>query len=252
MKNGTDQGFDQHYNVQAVVDQQSMLVVAATLSSHPNDQAEVAPTLDAIPSVLGTPHAAALDAGYFSAANITACVERGIEPYIAPGRDAHRQTLADLLAPVPIPPPETASPRVQMAYKLKTAKGKAIYRARKCTVEPVIGIIKEVMGFRQFSLRGVRAAAGEWCLVCLAYNLKRLHALLGGVLPSVARARAAQRSALAATDLLQAIGQAVVCLMDVLFAHLFHQARQADLARSSPPHFYRTNSFYSFISPTGC
>jgi Transposase DDE domain len=63
-----------------------------------------------------------------------------------------------------------------MAYKLRTALGKAIYGARKCTVEPVIGIIKEVLGFRQFSLRGVQAA-GEWCLVCLAFNLKRFHTL---------------------------------------------------------------------------
>jgi len=62
-----------------------------------------------------------------------------------------------------------------MAYKLKTALGKAIYGARTCTVEPVIGIIKEVLGFRQFSLRGELAAAGEWCLVCLAFNLKRFH-----------------------------------------------------------------------------
>ena len=65
-----------------------------------------------------------------------------------------------------------------MAYKLKPEIGKAIYAARKCTVEPVIGIIKEVLGFRQFSLRGGEAAAGEWCLVCLAFNLKRLHSLL--------------------------------------------------------------------------
>ena len=64
-----------------------------------------------------------------------------------------------------------------MAYKLKTEIGRAIYRLRKCTVEPVIGIIKEVLGFRQFSLRGLPAAAGEWCLVCLAFNLKRLHVL---------------------------------------------------------------------------
>jgi hypothetical protein len=64
-----------------------------------------------------------------------------------------------------------------MAYKLKTAVGKAIYAARKCTVEPVIGIIKDVLGFRQFSLRGTQAAAGEWGLVCLAFNLKRFHTL---------------------------------------------------------------------------
>jgi len=65
-----------------------------------------------------------------------------------------------------------------MAYELKTEIGKLIYGLRKCTVEPVIGIIKEIMGFRQFSLRGLAAAAGEWCLVCLAFNLKRLHVLL--------------------------------------------------------------------------
>ena len=65
-----------------------------------------------------------------------------------------------------------------MAYTLQTAMGRAIYRLRKMTVEPVIGLIKEVLGFRQFSLRGLGAAAGEWCLVCLAFNLKRLHVLL--------------------------------------------------------------------------
>ena len=64
-----------------------------------------------------------------------------------------------------------------MAAKLQTEIGQAIYRLRKCTVEPVFGIIKEVLGFRQFSLRGWEAAAGEWCLVCLAFNLKRLHVL---------------------------------------------------------------------------
>ena len=67
-----------------------------------------------------------------------------------------------------------------MAYKLQTAVGRTIYRLRKMTVEPVIGLIKEVLGFRQFSLRGLFAAAGEWCLVCLAFNLKRLHGLLAG------------------------------------------------------------------------
>lgn len=68
-----------------------------------------------------------------------------------------------------------ASPTVKMAYKLQTEIGQAIYRLRKCTLEPVIGIIKEIMGFRQFSLRGLVAATGEWCLIRLAFNLKRLH-----------------------------------------------------------------------------
>jgi hypothetical protein len=64
-----------------------------------------------------------------------------------------------------------------MAYKLQTEIGKAIYRLRKCTIEPVLGIIKEILGFRQFYLRGWLVAAGEWCLVCLAFNLKRMHSL---------------------------------------------------------------------------
>ena len=64
-----------------------------------------------------------------------------------------------------------------MAYKFHTESGGAIYRLRKCTVEPVLGIIKDILGFHQFSLRGLRAAAGAWCLVCMAFNLKRLHTL---------------------------------------------------------------------------
>ena len=74
------------------------------------------------------------------------------------------------------------SAKVKMASKLKTEAGKAVYRLRKCTVEPVIGIIKETIGFRQFSLRGLEATAGEWSLICLAFNLKRLHVLTEGEL----------------------------------------------------------------------
>src|SRR5262249_43661973 len=118
-----------------------------------------------------------LDNGFFSAANIAALGQRGIEPYIATGRDSHNRSWRARFAAEPAPPPPDASPKAQMAYKLQTAIGKAIYGARKGTVEPVIGVIKEVLGFRQFSLRGERAAAGEWCLVCLAFNLKRLHQL---------------------------------------------------------------------------
>jgi len=177
MKNGNDDGFDQHYNAQAAVDQESRLIVGHSLSNHTNDQAEVVPTLDAIPAALSTPTAAALDCGYFSAANIAALRARGIDPYIATGRDAHHPSWTELFAEPMAPPPDNASPKVQMAYKLKTKLGQAIYRLRKSTVEPVIGIIKEVLGFRQFSLRGLLAAAGEWCLVCLAFNVKRLHVL---------------------------------------------------------------------------
>ncbi len=180
MKNSNNHGFDQHYKTQVAVDQESFLIVANTLSNHPNDYAEMEPTLDAIPAELGTPNAAAMDNGYFSANNVTACETRGIAPYIATGREPHHRSWKAYFAGLLAPPPEDAGPTVKMAYKLQTEIGKDIYSLRKCTVEPVIGIIKEVLGFRQFSLRDLVAAAGEWCLVCLAFNLKRLHVLLAG------------------------------------------------------------------------
>jgi transposase len=179
MKNPTNAGFEQDYNAQVAVDQQSLLIVGWSLSNHPNDSQEAEPTLATIPVAIGTPDAAALDAGYFGPATLQACSKRGIDSYIATGRDPHHPSWQQRFAPLPDPPPEDASSQVKMAYKLKTAVGKAIYGARKCTVEPVIGIIKEVLGFRQFSLRGIAAAAGEWCLVCLAFNLKRFHTLSG-------------------------------------------------------------------------
>jgi len=178
MKNSTNAGFDQHYNAQVAVDQGCLLIVAPALSSHPNDKQELIPTLDAIPAQVGQPKSAAFDSGFFSESNIVECEQRGIEPYIATGREPHHQSWQSRFAEQLAPPPDDASAKVKMAYKLQTEIGQAIYRLRKCTVEPVIGIIKEVLGFRQFSLRGLVAAAGEWCLVCLAFNLKRMHVLM--------------------------------------------------------------------------
>jgi transposase len=91
MKNSTNAGYDQHYNVQVATDQDSLMIVAHSLSNHPNDQQEAAPTLDNLSPQVGKPSAAALDNGYFSEANITACQTRGIDPYIATGREAHYQ-----------------------------------------------------------------------------------------------------------------------------------------------------------------
>jgi Transposase DDE domain len=135
----------------------------------------------------------ARDDGLLGQANIQALEQRGLEPYIATGREPHHPSWQTFFAERPAPPPDEASPKIKMAYtcgarsphllgecsrKLQTKIGQAIYRLRKCTVEPVIGIIKEVLGFRQFSLRGLLAAAGEWALVCLTFNLKRLQVLL--------------------------------------------------------------------------
>lgn len=176
MKNSTNQGFEQAYNAQVAVDQESYLIVAPTLSNQTNDQQQALPTVDAIPPQLGQAAAAALDAGYFSEANIAGLLARGIDPYIATGRDPHYPSWRVYFEQLPEPAAEAAA-QEKMAYKLRTEMGRAIYRLRKCTVEPVIGIIKETLGFRQFSLRGLAAAAGEWTLVCLAFNLKRLHTL---------------------------------------------------------------------------
>jgi transposase len=177
MKCSSSAGFEQAYNAQVAVDQDNLFIVACSLSNHPNDKAEAAPTLAALPPELGTPTAAALDNGFWSEQNLAALAERQIEPYIATGREPHHQSWQERFAAEPEPPPENASSQVKMAYKLRTEIGQAIYRLRKCTVEPVIGIIKAVLGFRQFSLRGLDSADGEWCLVCLAFNLKRLHTL---------------------------------------------------------------------------
>ena len=178
MKNSTDEGFDQHYNAQAVVDQASLLVVATALSNHPNDRHEAEPAVNAISLKVGKPEAAALDNGYWSPANVKALEDRGIDAYIATGREPHHLSWETFFAKQPVPPAAEASPKVKMVYKLQTEIGRAIYRLRKMTVEPVIGLIKEVLGFRQFSLRGLGAVAGEWGLVCLAFNLKRLHVLM--------------------------------------------------------------------------
>lgn len=180
MKNAKDGGFDQHYNVQVAVDQDCRLIVAPGLSNHTTDRQEALPTVDAIPAGLGRPKAAALDNGYWSPDNVEGLLQRGIEPYIATGRDPHHGSWQSYFQKNPQPPAEDTSAKEKMAYKLRTKIGRAIYRLRKSTVEPVIGIIKEVLGFRQFSLRGLSAVTAEWTLVCLAFNLKRLHTLHHG------------------------------------------------------------------------
>jgi transposase len=186
MKESSSGGFEQSYNAQVVTDQASMLITGARVSDHPNDTQELLPDLDAIPAVLGPPPAVASDAGFFSVPNVDGCAARGIDPYIATGREAHRLSLEEVLQgpSAGSPAGAGATPRVQMAAKLQTPAGREIYRLRKCTVEPAIGIIKETMGFRQFSLRGLANVQGEWILVCLAYNIKRLHSLLGGSVPA--------------------------------------------------------------------
>jgi transposase len=172
-------GFEQAYNVQAAVDATTMLVLATGVTQQPNDKRQVEPmlaALAALPEALGRVESAAMDNGYYSAANVKACLDRQIEPLIALGREAHHLPLAERFGP-DAPEPETDDPVLRMAWRLKTRAGRALYAQRKATVEPVFGIIKQAMGFRQFSLRGLAAVAGEWTLVTLAFNLKRMHIL---------------------------------------------------------------------------
>ena len=169
------EGFVQAYNGQAAVDVDSMLIVAATLTQQTNDKQQVEPMLDE----LGKPDILLADNGYFSQNNVKACEDRSITPLIALGRGAHHLPLEERLA-ADAPAPDSDDPVVKMAHTLKTKRGRALYEKRKCTVEPVFGIIKQIMGFRQFSLRGLQATSGEWKLVAMAYNLKRMHVLMAG------------------------------------------------------------------------
>lgn len=172
-------GFEQSFNAQAGVDTASKLIVAAHVTQQPNDKKELEPTLKnlaALPKELGTVTELIADSGYFSETNITACEDKGITPYIAVDRQEHNQPLWDRFREPP-PLPEDADPVTRMKHRLRTIAGKAIYAQRKVTSEPVFGIIKAVMGFRSFLLRGYEAVQGEWNLVCMAFNIKRLHTL---------------------------------------------------------------------------
>jgi len=172
-------GFEQCYNAQATVAAGSLLVVAADVVQAPNDKQQLEPMLDrldALPEELGDVDTLLGDHGYFSEANVNACADAGIDPLIAMGRQSHHEPLAERFAPAP-PAPHDPTPVEAMAHTLKTPEGKKRYALRKQTPEPVFGIIKSVLGFRQFSLRGLENVRGEWSLVTMAWNIKRLFAL---------------------------------------------------------------------------
>ena len=172
-------GFDQCYNAQALVAAGSMLVVGAHVTQAPNDKRQIKPALakiNELPAELGTAETLLADTGYFSEANVEACHDAGIEPLIAMGRQSHYPPLAERLADDP-PAPIDPTPVQAMAHRLKTKDGKALYALRKQVPEPVFGIIKSVMGFRQFSMRGLDNVSGEWNLVTMAWNIKRMFAL---------------------------------------------------------------------------
>ena len=172
-------GFEQCYNAQAAVAAGSLLVVATDVVQAPNDKQQVEPMLEkieALPGGLGEVEHLLADTGYFSAGNVDACEKAGVEPAIAMGRQPHHPPLSERFAATPTAP-GNPTPVEAMAHRLKTPEGRALYALRKQTPEPVFGIIKSVLGFRQFSLRGLEKVRGEWSLVTMAWNLKRMFVL---------------------------------------------------------------------------
>jgi hypothetical protein len=168
--------FEQSYNTQASVDGETQKIMTA---DDVNDQEELEPTpesIEALPEELGKVIKIPAEAGCYSEANVNACEDAEIPPYIEPGRTPHNQ---DFLEECAEPEPKKKSTAVErMKRRLKTKEGRKIFSRRKCTIEPVFGIIKHVMGFRQFLLRGIKSVRGEWRLVCMSWNIKRLHKIM--------------------------------------------------------------------------
>lgn len=172
------EGFVQAYNARAVVALDSHLIVANHLTQQPNDKQQVVAALAGLEALETQPDGLLADSGYFSEDNVARCEAAGITPLIATAREKHNQPLLERYQ-APPRPPEEADALARMKHRLKTPEGKASYARSKSPVETVFGIIKHAMGFRQFHLRGKAAVQGEWNLVSLAWNLKRMFALAG-------------------------------------------------------------------------
>jgi len=177
----SSEGFKQSYNAQATVDIETHLITGNHISQNPNDKLEIEPALaelNGLPEALGKINDLLADTGYASEDNVDRCEAADITPYIAQGREKHNPSLTERFSADP-EPPENPTPVEAMKHRMQTREGKTLYSKRKSTVETVFGIIKQVLGFRQFHLRGLQAVKGEWDLFCMAWNLKRMHALKG-------------------------------------------------------------------------
>ena len=188
MKAGSGQHFEQSYNAQAAVEVDSRLIVGQRVSQAPNDKQELVPSVAAIAEPVESVAAVLTDSGFYSEAAVQTVEQTaegqptGTTVYAALERKEHHRTVSDLERKQEpgVPAPQANTSEV-MKYRLKTAEGRAKYKLRQQTVEPVFGIIKSVLGFRQFLLRGLKKVELEWQLVCLAYNLKRLHLMGAGL-----------------------------------------------------------------------
>jgi transposase len=171
-------GMMQAYNAQAVVDCQSQLVLSAEVSQRPTDctlLADAVTACQALPHELGAVKELLADAGYCSKENVMLCEAASITPFISFGREAHAGGLQRFRKPKELA--DNATPVDRARHRLKTPEGRAIYGQRKATVEPVFGIVKQTLGFRQFLLRGINKVRGEWKLVNAARNIKRMERL---------------------------------------------------------------------------
>jgi len=183
MRKSRRDNYTQSYNAQVVVDAAgSQLIVGQRVSNCASDAAQLEPGLQSIASSLGQPRTVLADCGYTDAKVFKRMAQQRpeLDLYVSVRREAtHAKRRYDYRPLDKINPPRRITNPVlcAMAEKLKTPEGQRTYRQRACTVEPVFGIIKAGLGFRQFLLRGLRKVSGEWNLICLAYNLKRLHRL---------------------------------------------------------------------------
>jgi transposase len=187
MKAGSGQHFEQSHNAQAAVEVESLLIVGERVSQAPNDKEQLAPTVAAVGQPVESVAAVLTDSGFYSEAAVQAVEQNaagqptGTTVYAAVEKKEHHRTVSDLERKNdPVAPAAGASVGEIMKYRLQTAAGKSKYKLRQQTVEPVFGIIKSVLGFRQFLLRGKEKVGLEWKLVCLAYNFKRLHRMAQG------------------------------------------------------------------------
>ena len=172
MPDGGNKGsFVQGYNAQIAVDSESQVIVAAEVTQETNDKKQLLPMIAQIVTNLDQkPEKISADTGYFSEANVTDESVKDVDLYVATDRDKHGSSEAASCEP----PPLGASPEQTMRSKLRTESGRAVYKMRKAIVEPVFGQIKELRGFRRFSLRGKQNVRREWRLVCAVSNLLKL------------------------------------------------------------------------------
>lgn len=180
MKSGGG-AFEQAYNAQAGVEIESRLIVEQSVTNAANDKEQLVPALATLDPVIQSVATALVDSGYYSEEAITQAETseraelKNLEVLAAIVRSKHGRSIIELEAHSDPPaPPEGASMKEIMTYRLATKAGKTAYAQRKQTIEPVFGIIKSAMGFRTFMLRGRAKVSLEWTLVTLSYNLKRL------------------------------------------------------------------------------